>query len=449
MRRTGPGTGRREAIRALRAQRRFGREDYQRFQGERLRRLVRHAYDRVPLYRRLYQKAGLDPDSVRGLEDLERIPVISKEDMRNLPVEDLVASGVDKGRLIARRTSGSTGEPFVIRRLRGESRVATAHRTNALRRLGMRATDKLAIISFVTSVLEGPRPPLLLLLNMLGRHRYMLVHCAKPLEEIAAALIEGRPRVIIGQAAVLSRLAETRVVEELRNLGVRFVAPGGQVLTDPMRNAIAETFRAPVYNRFAAYEFGTIAVECPQTHGLHVCDGNVLGEVLNEGRPVAEGERGEFVGTALGVFSAPYIRYRIGDLVTRGPVPCQCGAPMTTIGGVLGREADYVTLPDGRMIHPFELNDPFLQDGIAWVLRHQVIQERRDFLRLRYVERRPPTEQELGLLKRQMRETLGEDVELQLERVKELGLDGSGKFPTVVSKVRSFYGEDGASLAEG
>jgi phenylacetate-CoA ligase len=445
----GLGTGRREEIRALRAQRRFSREDYRRFQGERLRRLVRHAYDRVPLYRRLYQAAGLDPDSVRGLEDLERIPVISKEDMRNLPVGDLVAKGVDKGRLVERRTSGSTGEPFVIRRLRSESRVATAHRTHALHRLGMRATDKVAIVSYVTAAMEGPRHPFLFLLNMLGRHRFMLVHCVKPLEEIAAALIEGRPKVIIGQAAVLSRLAETSVVEELRNLGVRFVAPGGQVLTEPMRAAIEATFRAKVYNRFAAYEYGTIAVECSETRSLHVCDGNVLGEVLKDGRAVAEGERGDFVGTALGVFSAPYIRYRIGDLVTRGPVPCRCGAPVTTIGEILGREVDYLTLPDGRMIHPFEVNDPMLQDGIAWVLRHQIIQERPDLVRLRYVERRPPTEQELALLNRQLRETLGDDVELQVEKVEELGLDGSGKFPTVVSKVRSFYGEDGSSLAEG
>src|SRR3954447_18319104 len=86
------------------------------FQDAQLRRLVCHAYESVPFYRKLFDRHRLHPRHIRGTKDLELIPIISKQDMRGLPAENLLAQGLEPSRLLTARTSGSSGEPFVIRR---------------------------------------------------------------------------------------------------------------------------------------------------------------------------------------------------------------------------------------------------------------------------------------------------------------------------------------------
>ncbi len=74
-----------------------------------------------------------------------------------------------------------------------------------------------------------------------------------------------------------------------------------------------------------------------------------------DGRPAAPGERGEVVLTALHSFAMPFIRFRLGDIVTKGDSHCACGQPFATIRSVQGRMFDYFPLPDGRLVHPYEI----------------------------------------------------------------------------------------------
>ena len=99
------------------------REQLHEFQARRLRRLVAHAYDRVPFYRQHLDRHGLRPGDIRTPGDLRALPVIGKADLRDRPVAEIVARGVDPRRLITRTTSGSSGEPFTIRRTWLEERL--------------------------------------------------------------------------------------------------------------------------------------------------------------------------------------------------------------------------------------------------------------------------------------------------------------------------------------
>jgi hypothetical protein len=90
---------------------RTSRERLIAFQERRLRQLVRHAYDNVPYYRRLFDEAGIEPRDIRGLADLERIPVTTKAALQSLGRSEMLTSGMSAARLIARQTNGSTGVP--------------------------------------------------------------------------------------------------------------------------------------------------------------------------------------------------------------------------------------------------------------------------------------------------------------------------------------------------
>jgi phenylacetate-CoA ligase len=300
----------------------------------------------------------------------------------------------------------------------------------------MRRRDKLAVVSHMPVAEDRSRPPLLRLLGALGLYRNQLVHSVEQIDTIAERIVEGRPKVIVGITEVLHDVARSRHAEALAELGVRFVAPGGQKLTAPMREAMERSFGAKIYDCYATQEMGLIAWECPETGDLHTCDGKLIVEVLKKGRPAATGEQGEVVATALHAYSVPFIRYPLGDLVTVGPAPCACGAPFGTIREIVGRHADFLQLPDGGIIHPGQIQVTALKDSFDWIRRCQYVQERRDLVRARIVPRVAPTAAQHDELDRNVRAVLGPDVELHLELVDDLGLEGTEKFKTIVSKVR-------------
>ena len=100
-------------------------------------------------------------------------------------------------------------------------------------------------------------------------------------------------------------------------------------------------------------------------------------EILKHGRPVKEGERGEVVGTNLQAFNMPFIRYRTGDIVTKGAELCSCGQPYSVLSGIEGRMHDYFHLPGGRVLGPFSLTFKILS-RYPWVRQYELIQERED-----------------------------------------------------------------------
>jgi phenylacetate-CoA ligase len=420
-------------------ERRLDHAGYLAWQSARLRALVRHAWARVPFYRRRFDEVGLDPAAFRGREDLDRIPVVTRPELQGQPLEQVVARGVDARRLVAEATSGSGGEPFTIHRLPRELTAQGARWLAAQRRLGLRRRDKVAVVNFHPPGSAGPPLPVRLV-NALGLHRHVRLHCLDDPETIARNLLAARPQIVVGVATSLTILRHTSQVEALGQLGMRFVTAGGQVVTDAMRRDIAETFRAPVYDFYAACETGLVASECADTGHHHVCEGNVLVEVLVDGRPAEVGERGEIVVTSLNAFAVPFIRYRLGDLVTRGPAPCSCGAPFSTLQEVVGRMGDYFHFPDGRSVHPAVLGISGIADSASWIARYQLLQDRVDRVRLRVVPRTPPTATERESLDRRMRELCGAGVEFTSELLDDLGLEGSGKFKSIISNVDSYYG---------
>ena len=157
-----------------------------------------------------------------------------------------------------------------------------------------------------------------------------------------------------------------------------------------------------------------MAWECRHSGDLHTCDDGVLVEVLRDGQPVEPGERGEVVVTNLHAYAMPFIRYRIGDLATRG-APCACGAPFSTIGEIQGRMIDYFPLPDGRLLHPYEIVSRLVWGPAEWLRQYQLVQERRDRVVLYAVVAEPASGERLEEVERTVRPLLGHGVEFVID----------------------------------
>jgi phenylacetate-CoA ligase len=171
---------------------------------------------------------------------------------------------------------------------------------------------------------------------------------------------------------------------------------------------------------------------------MHVADDSVLVEVArDDGSPAGPGETGEVVATALHSFAMPFIRYRLGDIVTRGPARCPCGAPFSTIRAIRGRMVDCFSLPGGRTIHPYELVLPLMRR--PWIRQYQLLQETTERIVLRLVAAPSPPPADLVEIEAIARDCLGPGVEFAVALVPEIPLESTGKLRPSRSLVSSAY----------
>ena len=391
------------------------------WQTERLRALVAHAYENVPYYRRLFDGAGVLPRHIQTLRDLARIPISTRKDLQCAPAGDLIARGYRLERLVVHRTSGSTGEPFNIRRTAFEDRLLQAHRLAVLFRLGLRPTDRR--VAIVTRKFTGN--PLYMRAGLL---RYREIHCLQEPEQILSQLREVRPDVLRGFSGVLTYLANLMTDEERETIRPRFITTDSETLTAEMRERIEAGFGSRVFDFYDSHEFNTIGWECPSSGLYHLSDTSMITEVLAGDNPAPPNEDGELVGTALHSRAMPFIRFRLGDLVTRGPDRCPCGASNSTLARVRGRVADRFEFPGGISIHPYALVSPLLAHG-PWVRQYQLIQDGPNRVRVKLAPLRGenPAAEGLARVREVLRERLGPGIGLEVELVSQIPVAPSGK----------------------
>jgi len=415
--RAGATQRQREAVRAL--------------QSRRLQRLVWHAYRAVSFYRERLAHHGVHPRDIRGLDDLGALPIIDKAELRAAPLQATLARGIQPDALLTRRTSGSSGQPFAVRRTWTEERLLQMLRIRARLQIGLRPSDRRVVVK--EPPLDGKgRTHLGQLLQGVGLFHREVVSCLLPVEEMARLVAHHRPDVVSGYPSALQQIASHLLDEGRVVVRPRLVSTGGEPLSAAARSTIEAAFAAPVYDFYANQELNLLASGCPRGGALHVCEQGVILEVVRDGRAVAEGESGEVIATGLRSFAMPFIRYRVGDLATRGAASCSCGQPCSTLSGIQGRSPQYLELPD-RRVHPFAITGPLLTDHSAWIDQHQLIQESASLVRLRVRPARAPGAEALRQLARLGQEAVGPQARFEIELVDRFRPGPGGKFQPYLS----------------
>jgi phenylacetate-CoA ligase len=407
------------------------------FQDAALRRLLVHAYERVPYYRKLFDRHRLHPRHIRGVMDLDLIPMSSKQELREQRDSNLLASGLDPATLLTARTSGSSGEPFTVRRTWGEDKLQYLFRLRAYASMGLRPGDRQAMLN-----LRRPGNPLdgkLIgrTLGGLGISRTLSINGLESPAHIIAELREFQPDVVIGMPGMLSRVADELIAAGETDIRPRFLVVGGEVLSPLAQSRLTRAFGAQVFQTYGSHEFPLLAWECAHAGVFHANDDGVILEVLRDGRPAQPGEQGEVVATNLHAYSMPFIRYRLGDLVSHGPEACACGRPFSTISDIQGRVIDTFRLPDGRVLHPYHVLTSFIAGADSWIRQYQLLQERPNRIVLRIKPVAGPVSEQVSAIERSVRPLLGPGVDFGVQLLDEIPLESSGKFRVLRSLVRS------------
>jgi phenylacetate-CoA ligase len=396
----------------------------------RVRSLVRHAFENVPYYRRLFQGAGLRPEDVRSVADLRLIPTSTREELRGAG-SDLLARGFDPKTAMMARTSGSTGRPWSIYRTAGENRLRRALDFRSMRCAGVRPRDFVVTLGPVKAV---NRP-----LGKLGLYRTAHISPLLEIDEQIERLRRLQPSVLLiypsSLRAVLRRAGALSAV-----VTPRMLITGAEPFDDLLRRRVLADRPLETRNFYGAVEAGRIAFECAAGEGLHVNADWVDLDLLPEdgvagGRPV--------VITSLFARSMPILRYRLGDRCEWREKPCSCGSALPLIHPPVGRDWERVELPSGKLLSPFGISA-----SVVWLpelLQYRVIQKRIDWLVVELHCESAPSSSALTTVRARLESYVGEPLRIDLEivdRIEEI----AGKARVYVSEIAPR--ESSAALAD-
>ena len=409
-------------------------ETLRQFQLRKLRVLLAHCSAHVAAYREHWRSSKLDPAGVATMQHIEALPTIGKDDLRDRPVAETLADRADVRKLVRHTTSGSSGKPFDIYRAPREDHLLNFFRLRAYTEAGLRTFDRIARFSQLPLDHAPSRWPGRIR-QALGIHREQRFDGLAPAQELIANLLRHRPDVICGYPSTL-RHVSARMQDDARGIRPRLIFCGGEVLDAAARCKIEGAFLAPLVDFYGAHEFNLLAWQCPNGNAYHVCDDNVLVEIVGEdGRAVKPGEIGEVVATALHSYTMPFVRYRTGDLAMRGAESCGCGQPFSNLREIQGRGVDYLRLPKGRRVHPYAITVHLAERESAWVAQHQIVQTSDGGVWLNIQPCGQPGPEDLERVRGIARGILGSEVQFELALVDHFPPHPSGKFQPYVSMV--------------
>ncbi|MCL2018799.1 MAG: phenylacetate--CoA ligase [Oscillospiraceae bacterium] len=320
------------------------RRELQALQLERLKKTISVCYDRLPLYKKKFDDAGLKPDMISSLSDLKNIPFTVKEDFRDNYPFGMFAVPMKKI-LRLHASSGTTGKPTVVGYTRGDLEMWSDCVARLIVAVGASDED-IAQVAFGYGLFTGA----------LGLHY--------ALEKIGAAIIpmssgNTEKQVMLMQDFGTTTLISTpsyalyigEVAKELgvsNDLKVRLGLFGSEGCTEEMRTQIEKTL-----NLFATDNYGMseilgpgVSGECKLRRGLHFNEDHFLPEIINPetGEVLPEGEKGELVITTLTKEGLPVLRYRTRDITRLNYDKCECGRTTVRMDKTTGRSDDMLKI---------------------------------------------------------------------------------------------------------
>ena len=410
---------------------RIGGEELRQVQDEKLRRVVSHAYEQVPFYRKRFEEAGLHPSQIQGLQDLDRIPITTKADLRAAGERARVRESLPLERCRRAYTSGSSGEPFAVLLDRRDLARRNAQHFRSMLSIGVGPRERLVHV--------GPiRWPAKRWTHRLGIWPREYVSPAWPPTRQLEELRRFAPDVLWTAPTRLRALWEA-AGRDFRNLGQpRAVILGAECLDPAMTREMREQWGVEIFNFYGSVEFGRIARECTAHEGLHV-DADLLHLELLPTQ-VTEGDQSlaSTVVTQLEVNAMPLLRYDLGDLASwLTDEPCTCGSHFPRIQPPRGRNHRVVLLPSGRTLSSSIFS--FLLREFTVLRRYRVVQETPGLFRILIDPLPGAGAPPLAEIEGRVLEALGEDVEVVCEEA-ALTEDAATKFVDFETRLEAARG---------
>lgn len=341
----------------------MSREELEELQLKKLQKTVKLAFNKISYYNKKYTECGVFPEDIETLKDIEKLPFITKDDLRESYPYGLFAVDMKDIKEI-HSSSGTTGKPVVSGYTRKD--LDTWAETTA-RGLGMMGVGENDIIQ--------------------NTHGYGLftggfgVHYGS--HKVGATIVPistGQTRrqieimkdfgvtCLIATPSYGIHLAEVAEDDGInpRDMNLKAIGFGAEMWSEEIRQKLENLFGAPAYNIYGLTELmgPGVGVECSAQKGLHIAEDIYYPEIIDSttGKTLGENQKGELVLTNLEREGMPIIRFRTKDLTSLTYEPCECGRTSARMSRITGRADDMIKVK-GVAIFPSQIEKALLKVG--------------------------------------------------------------------------------------
>lgn len=338
----------------------MSRDEMTALQSARLRKIVDYVYHNVEFYRKKMQSLGLLPSDIKGIEDIEKLPFTTKDDLRDTYPFGLFA--VPKSEIVrVHASSGTTGKATVVGYTRHDLDVWAECVARCLTMSDV-GRDDIVQVAYGYGLFTGG----------LGAHdgaqkvgAMVVPMSTGNTRKLTTMMVDFGATAICCTPSYLLHIAEVLEKENLIDkIKLKNAVCGAEPWTDKMREEIERRLKINAHDIYGLSEVmgPGVACDCVYHRGLHVCEDHFFPEIVDGKtlKPVKSGEYGELVFTTLTKEGLPLIRYRTKDITNINYGKCECGRTSARIGKFKGRSDDMLIIR-GVNVFPSQIETALLE----------------------------------------------------------------------------------------
>ena len=412
-------------------------------QWQKLQDYVRYAWDSSPFYRQRFAAIGFEPGDLKSWPDFERLPILTKDDIR-LHRDQMISRSCPPKHIYPKKTSGSTGVSlnFSIDEPGSHFKRGVAHYRDLW--TGWKLGEYKAAV--------WGNPPELPTLRQKLRHALLerafyldtLRMDQAMMATFADTVFEKRPTLLYGHAHSLYQFAKFWREHQYPSYSFRGAVSTAMVLHEYERNEVEEVFATKIFDRYGCEEVSLNASECEAHEGLHLNTDSMVVELIKDQTDLDEDS---VVVTDLYNRAMPFIRYQVGDRAAASDHPCSCGRTYPLIERVTGRIADYLYTPEGDLVSGISLTENFAT-LVPGVTQFQIIQDKMDHLQIMTVPSPDYNETSSRKIAEMIGLRFGSAMRHDVQLVDSIPLEASGKYRFSICRLAPTEESGAASITE-
>lgn len=393
--------------------------DLIKLQNAKLRKIINYAYHNVPFYKKHLKKANIHPEDIKGVRDLNKIPIITKEDIRNNFPDNILSQKIDLKRCWIWNTSGSTGIPLKIAFDEKTDDFTNAIILRSYIGNGLHFFDRWCVVGFPEYEEHQNN-----FFNMNRKIPYFhpeYISVFSSIEEKINLLKKYNPRVLDCCTTDLLLIAKYIKEKDVHGINPEVITCNGEFLEDYTRKYIDDVFGKRVSDVYGCFELRRTAWECPCHEGYHIDIDSIVMQFIKDGEEVAAGEEGKIVYTGLYNYAMPIIRYDIGDWGIPSEGLCSCGRGLPLMKLVEGKLMDFLVTINGELVSPHIAKR--ILTHLPGIELFKVIQSPKKSIKILIVKNSFYKDEYNIKIRDKFKELLGSKVKVDLEFVDEIKRD--------------------------
>ncbi len=349
-------------------------EELKKLQSEKLVKQVKHVYENVAYYRNLMDEKGVKPEDIHGIEDLHKLPFLTKADLRDAYPYGLLAKPLaDCVRI--QSTSGTTGRRVVAFYTQHDIDLWEDCCARAIVAAGGTKEDVVQVAYGYGLFTGGPG------LNG-GSHKVgclTLPMSSGFTDRQIQFMTDLNATILCCTPSYAAYIGESMQEQGYKPEDIPLKAGifGAEPWTEEMRRGIEKTLGIKAYDIYGLTETSGpgVSFECCEQTGMHINEDHFLAEIIDPdtGEVLPEGEKGELVFTALDKEAFPLLRYRTRDICVLSRKPCSCGRTHIKMSKPMGRSDDMMIIR-GVNVFPSQIETVLLKEG--YQPNYQIIVDR-------------------------------------------------------------------------